>query len=42
MNDSQKGGMCRLGELCEEVTDWSAVEEAANEGRLTIFGKRRR
>jgi len=41
MDNAKKRGMCALGKLCEEATDWSKVVEAANEGKLTIFGRKK-
>ncbi|KAF6022210.1 hypothetical protein EB796_019488 [Bugula neritina] len=41
MDKAKKGGMCALGKLCEEATDWSKVVEAANDGKLTIFGMKK-
>ncbi|KAF6034061.1 hypothetical protein EB796_007631 [Bugula neritina] len=41
MDNAKKGGMCALGKLCEQATDWSKVVEAANDGKLTIFGMKK-
>jgi len=41
MDNAKKGGMCALGKLCEQSTDWSKVVEAANDGKLTIFGMKK-